>query len=83
MALSRTFRLIIATSALLAVTSCDLAQGKDEAQALADRYFAASEKGDFDSCFTRNSFSPRHQLRIRASFSLGCMSGVVYRSLTR
>jgi hypothetical protein len=46
--LTRTFRLIIASSAVLAVASCDLAAGEDEAKALADRYFAASEKGDYD-----------------------------------
>jgi hypothetical protein len=46
--LSWTFRLIIATSAVLAVASCDLEAGEYEAKALADRYFAASEKGDYD-----------------------------------
>jgi hypothetical protein len=33
----------------MAVSSCDLTQDRDEAKALADRYFAASEKGDYES----------------------------------
>ena len=46
---SRRFGFVVASCALLAVASCDLAEGEDDARALADRYFAASEKGDYDA----------------------------------
>ena len=49
MVLSRLCCLIVAAAVLTALSSCGLTGGRDEAQDLADRYFAASEKGDYES----------------------------------
>jgi hypothetical protein len=49
MALPRLCCLIVATAVLIAVSSCGVTEVRDEAKDLADRYFAASEKGDYES----------------------------------
>jgi hypothetical protein len=57
MVLSRLCCLIVATAVLTAVSSCGLTGGRDEAKNLADRYFAASEKGDYESILSL--YSPK------------------------
>lgn len=48
MDIPRYLGLTLAMAALTTVTSCSLAVDRDDAKTLADRYFAASEKSDYD-----------------------------------
>lgn len=48
MGIPRLLGLMLAMAALTAVSSCSVAVDRGDAKALADRYFAASEKSDYD-----------------------------------
>jgi hypothetical protein len=56
--LSRLCCFFATITVLMAVSSCNFAGGRDEAEALADRYFAASEKGDYESVLSL--YSPQY-----------------------